>query len=343
MECGVGGEYDATNVVEQPLVTAITSLGFDHMPLLGHTIGEIAWHKAGIMKQNVPAFTSEQPLDAMRVIRDRAGERSIGKSFQSKEGALSAVYEVDSTDEALVREIKLGLAGAHQYKNAALAYRACREWAHAYGRRHPGRSVDADEARSRRGLEAVRWPGRAQTLVVPSHPTVTWLLDGAHTSESLQVCAEWFRDVCAEPTDRPPKNALFFNCTGGRDPRELLRHLATLSAPAKFDRVYFCTNDVLSVSNADSTNFTVRRDASLATQRANASAWAEVTAEDCVVEVCASVDEAVASLEAAAASSGAAAESSSGGDQERPRWRALVTGSLHLVGGFLTFLGAEVV
>jgi folylpolyglutamate synthase len=50
MEVGVGGEYDATNVFEKPVVTGITSLGFDHMALLGDTLASIAWHKAGIMK-----------------------------------------------------------------------------------------------------------------------------------------------------------------------------------------------------------------------------------------------------------------------------------------------------
>jgi folylpolyglutamate synthase len=50
LEVGVGGEYDATNVVEQPVVCGITPLGFDHMSILGETIESIAWHKAGIIK-----------------------------------------------------------------------------------------------------------------------------------------------------------------------------------------------------------------------------------------------------------------------------------------------------
>lgn len=50
LEVGVGGEYDSTNLVQSPIVCGITSLGLDHCALLGSTIGEIAWHKAGIMK-----------------------------------------------------------------------------------------------------------------------------------------------------------------------------------------------------------------------------------------------------------------------------------------------------
>jgi folylpolyglutamate synthase len=50
IEVGIGGEYDSTNILEKPAVCGITSLGFDHMALLGHTISSIAWHKAGIIK-----------------------------------------------------------------------------------------------------------------------------------------------------------------------------------------------------------------------------------------------------------------------------------------------------
>jgi folylpolyglutamate synthase len=52
LEVGVGGEYDATNVIESPVVCGITSLGMDHVAVLGDTIEKIAWHKAGIIKVN---------------------------------------------------------------------------------------------------------------------------------------------------------------------------------------------------------------------------------------------------------------------------------------------------
>lgn len=68
-ETGVGGEYDSTNIVEKPAVTGITSLGIDHTFSLGDTIEEIAWHKAGIQKSQVPSFTVDQPHAAMAVVR----------------------------------------------------------------------------------------------------------------------------------------------------------------------------------------------------------------------------------------------------------------------------------
>jgi len=61
IEVGIGGRYDTTNVITQPLVCGITSLGIDHTSLLGNTIEEISWQKAGIMKYMCPTVTVPQP------------------------------------------------------------------------------------------------------------------------------------------------------------------------------------------------------------------------------------------------------------------------------------------
>src|SRR5450432_2990388 len=76
-EVGIGGEYDSTNVVERPAATGISTLAIDHVPLLGNTIAEIAWHKAGILKKSSPAFTTVQIPEAMEVIQSRARERGL--------------------------------------------------------------------------------------------------------------------------------------------------------------------------------------------------------------------------------------------------------------------------
>ena len=69
LEVGLGGRLDATNVVREPYVCGITSLGYDHMEILGHTLPEIAAEKAGILKKGAPAFTVQQPADAMKVLQ----------------------------------------------------------------------------------------------------------------------------------------------------------------------------------------------------------------------------------------------------------------------------------
>lgn len=77
LEVGLGGRLDATNVVPQPVVCGITSLGFDHMEILGHTLPQIAREKAGIMKAGSPAFTVPQPEDAMQALQVGAVGRAL--------------------------------------------------------------------------------------------------------------------------------------------------------------------------------------------------------------------------------------------------------------------------
>ena len=77
LEVGLGGRWDATNVVPAPVVCGITSLGYDHMDILGHTLTLIAGEKAGILKRGVPAVTTEQPEEAAAVLRARAGELQV--------------------------------------------------------------------------------------------------------------------------------------------------------------------------------------------------------------------------------------------------------------------------
>ncbi|XP_027329272.1 folylpolyglutamate synthase-like isoform X4 [Abrus precatorius] len=77
MEVGLGGKYDATNVVQAPIVCGITSLGYDHMEILGNTLREIAGEKAGIFKNRIPAFTVPQPDEAMHVLEEKASQLNI--------------------------------------------------------------------------------------------------------------------------------------------------------------------------------------------------------------------------------------------------------------------------
>ncbi len=75
LEVGLGGRWDATNVVPAPLVCGITSLGYDHMEVLGHTLTLIAAEKAGIMKAGVPTVTTSQPEEARAVLERVANEQ----------------------------------------------------------------------------------------------------------------------------------------------------------------------------------------------------------------------------------------------------------------------------
>ncbi|KAK5175935.1 hypothetical protein LTR16_011353, partial [Cryomyces antarcticus] len=107
IECGIGGEYDSTNILVQPSVTGITSLGIDHTAMLGNTVEEIAWHKSGIFKAGVPAYTVQQPDAAINVLRQRAAEKGADLHVVQRHSELD--------------QLNLGLAADFQKTNASLA------------------------------------------------------------------------------------------------------------------------------------------------------------------------------------------------------------------------------
>ena len=77
IEVGLGGEYDATNIIPKPTCVGITSLGMDHLEQLGNTLESIAWHKGGIFKSGVTALTVQQPEEGLNMLRRRAKEKKV--------------------------------------------------------------------------------------------------------------------------------------------------------------------------------------------------------------------------------------------------------------------------
>ncbi|GAQ83711.1 folylpolyglutamate synthase [Klebsormidium nitens] len=200
LEVGIGGRYDATNVVRAPVVCGVASLGYDHTELLGDTLPLIAAEKAGIFKPRVPAITAPQPDDAMEALQKRADELQI---------SLDVAPPLESLEDPSA--ISLGLAGDHQRINAALAVALCRAWTE-----RAGPTAQLDNLRQamqrkrlpdsfRRGLASVEWPGRAQIMPdteiqAPGESpqgSLMFYLDGAHTPESMEVCATWFCESVA--------------------------------------------------------------------------------------------------------------------------------------------------
>eukprot|EP00250_Pteridium_aquilinum_P033479 c5714_g1_i1 orf=64-1329(+) len=117
LEVGLGGRLDSTNVVKTPAVCGITSLGFDHMEILGYTLAEISGEKAGIFKHGVPAFTAPQPEEAMNVLKKKASELDI------------RLQVVSPLTHELLKGTQLSMEGDHQLVNGALAVALCNAWA----------------------------------------------------------------------------------------------------------------------------------------------------------------------------------------------------------------------
>lgn len=249
LEVGIGGMYDSTNIVQHPVVTGVSPLGLDHTAILGNTLEEIAVQKAGIFKQDAPAYSSEQPQAALAELEKYA------KKVRASE--FHVVRQLPG-----IETVALGLPGDHQQINASLAVALVQAFASSdVGRAiYPGAEAQLgandDCALSpavRRGLEQAFWPGRCQTVPAAETAGANYYLDGAHTVESIELCVRWFAHQVAE--HRAP-HMLVFNCTNGRSGRVLLG--AALSELEKlldggsdapkhartfFNRVYFCTNN----------------------------------------------------------------------------------------------------
>ncbi|CAA0836778.1 Folylpolyglutamate synthase [Striga hermonthica] len=262
LEVGLGGKFDATNVVEKPIVCGIASLGYDHMEILGNTLGQIAGEKAGIFKSGVPAFTVPQPEEAMMVLEQKASQLDVN------------LQVVAPLDPSLLSGLHLGLEGEHQYLNASLAIALCSTWLHNSG--HVGinylNQTTSLPEEFIRGLATASLQGRAQIvsdqfIESESSGDLVFYLDGAHSPESMEVCAKWFclatKEDCKSsykqsycdsgrlhesekngPFRKHSTQILLFNCMSVRDPQLLLPRLmgACASHGVHFKKALFVPN-----------------------------------------------------------------------------------------------------
>ena len=181
VEVGLGGRFDATNVV-CPIATAITTIGLDHEPYLGSTLQAIAFEKVGIGKPGIPLVLGRIEEPALAVIERRADELGIplfrlGREFRT-EGQAPADFSYEGPGGRYAH-LNCRLHGHFQLDNAACALALC-GLLNARGFRLP-------EAALRNGLQSVSWEGRLE--VVAASPTV--LVDGAHNPAAAQVLAEY--------------------------------------------------------------------------------------------------------------------------------------------------------
>ena len=200
LEVGLGGIYDATNVIDKPLATVITPISRDHAEYLGDTPALIAEAKAGIMKRGVPAVIAPQEFSEVEPVLERYGARvgarliEAGQHFHIREeqGRLIVEDEDGLVDLPLPR-----LAGRHQQINAGTAVAALR--AAGFGRL----PVAAYEA----GIIEAEWPARLQRLargrLVDQAPAGSELwLDGGHNPDGGKVLAAAMADF-EERASRP--------------------------------------------------------------------------------------------------------------------------------------------
>ena len=231
VEVGLGGRLDATNVLDLG-VAAITNVRRDHEAILGSTLTAIGREKAAIVKPGNIAVTGAAGR-GLRPILDRcaaveapllrAGARQPYRAHVV--GADWGGITVDATTpRRRLPELRIGLLGAHQAENAAVALAVL----DALQERH---GIELDEAHLRTGLLAARWPGRLEVLDGGRLGLRRVLLDGAHNPDGAAALA---RALGALGLRRP---AIVFGAMRGKKVRAVLEALAPLEPRFVFTRV----------------------------------------------------------------------------------------------------------
>ncbi len=210
IEVGLGGTWDATNVVT-PAVSIITKLDLEHTQILGNTIAAIAANKAGIIKPAIPVVAASQPSEAMHVIStvaEASGSPLLvaGVAFRTT-GSWRDFRWHGST--RTIHRLRTGMAGPHQMENASLAIAAWMTLA--------GVGVHASDDAIRAGLAAASLPGRFECVTVDGQ---RWILDGAHTPVAAAALAVELLDEFGTPV---PVIAGFLS---DKHPAEFLQALA---------------------------------------------------------------------------------------------------------------------
>jgi dihydrofolate synthase/folylpolyglutamate synthase len=232
LEVGLGGRFDATNVIADPLVTVITSISLDHQAYLGDTAEKIAYEKAGILKRGRPAVVSPNMDSVIAVIEGVAQKVGAGPLLIGGQDWTS--YEehgrlVFQDGDGLLDLPMPRLSGRHQIQNAGTAIAAVR----ASGLPVAAKAIE-------RGMETVEWPARLQrltggTLVSAALPGTEIWLDGGHNPGAGEVVASAMADLL-DRVDRPL--FLIAGMLTTKDPtgfftpfQGLVRHVFTVPIP----------------------------------------------------------------------------------------------------------------
>ena len=248
MEVGMGGLLDSTNVC-QPILTGITTIGLDHVALLGDTLEAIAEQKAGIIKQGVPLVTGRIVPEALAVIDQIAEAKQAprlfyGDAYQVSHHESIVTGEVfDYTSAVRQGRFQAGLLGLHQIENAGMALALLDSYCQATGRELP------DNALVAQALEETSWPGRLE--VVSREPLM--ILDGAHNPHAIKALLATLKERFTDY-----QKEILFTCIKTKALEDMLDLLETLPG-TKITLTHFedsrATDEKVLKEMADSRNF----------------------------------------------------------------------------------------
>lgn len=181
LEVGLGGRFDATNVIKTPLASVIVSLSLDHIGILGDTLGKIAYEKAGIIKEDGITVVYKQEKEAEDVIKEvckgknnKYVEANFNDMVIKKSDINSQIFDCIILGEKF-KNMEISLIGEHQVNNAILALTVIKVLKDI-------RKVEISEDSIRKGLLETKWPGRIEKI--KDNPT--FIIDGAHNEDGAK-------------------------------------------------------------------------------------------------------------------------------------------------------------
>lgn len=218
LEVGLGGRFDATNVVKNTLVSVITSISYDHMEYLGDTLEKIAFEKAGIIKENSNVVIYPQEDNIVNTIKSVAGERNTAVYETDKNNIIKLKGDLTGqwfkylkTDIFNLPEVKISFLGEHQLYNALTALRALEIV--------KGSGYKIDETSILEGLKNCRFAGRFEIL----HENPVIVLDGGHNINGIEYFAKAVKE-----NFKNNKIILFFGMLKDKNPEEVLSYVTPL-------------------------------------------------------------------------------------------------------------------
>ncbi|WP_291291837.1 folylpolyglutamate synthase/dihydrofolate synthase family protein [Enterococcus sp.] len=190
IEVGLGGRLDSTNVIT-PVLTAITTIGMDHMDMLGDTIEAIAAHKAGIIKPHVPLVTGKIPESALSVIDLEAAKAEAAVSHLGTDYQVTYHHPDEEWGEwfdfenerGKIKGLKTSMIGHHQPENACVAIQLYHLFCEA-------KHLPFSEKVVRNGLKKAYWPARMERI--SNEPLI--IIDGAHNTHAMDRLVETVRE-----------------------------------------------------------------------------------------------------------------------------------------------------
>ncbi len=219
LETGLGGRMDATNCIDHPLMTIITSISLEHTEYLGETIAEIAEEKAGIIKEHVPVIFDASNGEAADVIRQHA-RRFSAKEYEIRPEMCRELRfkkkSIDfSLDNGYYEKTKLGIPFVAEYQvmNAALAVTALQIFQEQHIKEQGHKTIFTKKS-IQDGMAGVYWPGRMEEV----SPEIYF--DGAHNADGIRVFLQTVQRINHAPA------LLLFSMVRDKDYREAVHLLA---------------------------------------------------------------------------------------------------------------------